>query len=150
MQYLLDSDAVTALTNPTSQDGVHIQKYFASLGRKSVISLCILTIYEFEFSVASCSDEDKKSRIQQSLDSLKKSFSIVGLGFEDAKVYGKLKAGFREKTGINQNALKRHNLDIALASVAIANNCVIVSRDAIYKNHLQKIDSRLLCDNWKE
>jgi predicted nucleic acid-binding protein len=144
MQYLIDSDAVSALTRSDSS----IQKYFSSLGENAVISLCILTIYEFEFSISACADLGTKSRIEQSLKSLKTHFSIVGLGFEDAKIYGNLKAKFREKTGIDQKTLKKHNLDIALASVAIANNCVVVSRDKIFKNHLQKIDSRLQCENW--
>jgi predicted nucleic acid-binding protein len=144
MQYLIDSDAVSALTRG---DG-DIQKYFSSLGENAVISLCILTVYEFEFSISACADLGTKSRIEQSLKSLKTHFSIVGLGFEDAKIYGNLKAKFREKTGIDQKTLKRHNLDIALASVAIANNCVVVSRDEIFKNHLQKMDNRLRCESW--
>ena len=144
MQYLIDSDAVSALTSGEAT----IQKYFSSLGEGAVISLCILTIYEFEFSISACTDLGTKSRIEKSLQSLKSHFSIVGLGFEDAKIYGNLKAKLRDKTGIDQKTLKRHNLDIALASVSIANDCIVVSRDKIFKNHLQKIDNRLRCESW--
>ena len=148
MQYLLDSDAISILTNPDSEDREAIHSFFFSLGEKAILSLCILTVYEFEFSIASCSNTQKKERIKRSLEELKSRFSLIGLGFDDAEIYGTLKAGFRKKTGINQKSLKRHNLDIALASVAIANNCIIVSKDKIYKDHLQKIDNRLQCASW--
>lgn len=148
MKYLLDSDALSILTNPNSESRKDIDKYFYSLGEKSTLYLCYFTVYEFEFSIASCPNRETKERINKSLDEIKDYFSFINLGFEDAKVYGKLKAGFRKRTGINQKSLKRHNLDIALASVAIANNCIIVSKDKIYIEHLQKIDSRLQCESW--
>lgn len=148
MKYILDSDAISTLINPESTDKEAIHQLFLSLGEKAVLSLSILTIYEFEFSIASCADSGKKERIQRVLSELKAQFSIVSLGFDDATVYGNLKARFREKTGMNQNSLKRHNLDIALASVAIANDCIIISKDKIYKEHLQSIDSRLQCLSW--
>lgn len=148
MKYILDSDAISTLTNPESPDKETIHQLFLSLGERSVISLSILTIYEFEFSIASCTDSKKRERIQQVLTELKKQFSIINLGFEDATIYGNLKARLREKTGMNQNALKRHNLDIALASIAIANDCIIISKDKIYKEHLQAIDNRLQSLSW--
>jgi len=148
MKYLLDSDALSILTNPNSESRANMEKYLFSLGEKTVIYLCYLTVYEFEFSISSCSNLDTKERINKSLTEIKDYFSFINLGFEDAKIYGELKAGFRKKTGINQKSLKRHNLDIALASIAIANNCIIVSKDKIYKDHLQKIDNRLQCESW--
>ncbi len=60
MQYLLDSDAVSALTSPQNKEDSAIHEYFSSLGQNTVISLCILTIYEFEYSIASCQDEGDK------------------------------------------------------------------------------------------
>jgi len=148
MNYILDSDAISILTNPDSEDGELIRQLFLSLGEKAILSISILTVYEFEFGIASCSDGDKKARIQRVLTELKTQFSLVNLGFEDATIYVNLKAKLREKTGMNQNSLKRHNLDIALASVAIANSHIIISKDKIYKEHLQIIDTRLQCLSW--
>lgn len=148
MKLILDSDFISALSNPDSKDHQTAISVINNGPEDTEIYVSILTIYEIQFGRFADVDEERKARIVKTLYWIKESFFILNLGFEDSEIYGQLKYDFREKTGMKQDALKRHNIDIALASVSIANDCTIISRDKIYPNHLQKIDSRLQCEQW--
>lgn len=148
MRYIFDSDAITALLRPTIQDNARIYDFIAGLDDPEFF-LSILTIYEFEYNIA-CAPDDQKEQIRLSLEVVYSQFEVLNLGRNDAQVYGRLKEGFRQKTGINKNALKRHSIDITLAGVAIANNCILISNDKIYSHHLQAIEPRLQTVQWKK
>ena len=144
---LLDSDVITALGG---MEGEYYDKAVHCLTRFPEPQLCIamLTFYELEYSIAAASNQDIQNKIRQSIDSLKANLTVLNLGFEDAQIYGQLKQGFKQRTGINQKALKRHNIDIALASIAIANDCILVGQDGIYSDHLVHLDDRFQHQDW--
>lgn len=146
MNYLLDSDAISALIKPAKPAYFDILS-FLSQASNPALKLSILTIYEFEFNIARRPEEEKaglRSLLNQTFD----AFEEIPLGRKDAQIYGELKSGFLKQTGISTNALKRHNMDIALASVAIANDFILVSRDKIYATHLQSINPSLQQITW--
>lgn len=148
MKYIFDSDAITAFIKADEEDENDIFLNFMETFENPEFYISILTIYEYEFGISALKgdDKEKESRI---LDDILDLFEIIPLTRKDAKIYGELKQGFKKKTGINKNALKRHNIDIALASVAIANDYILVAQDSIYSDHLQVINPKLQHLNWR-
>lgn len=148
MKILIDSDVISAFGNPESEEYQKIIAYFSSFPEAPEICLSMLTVYEMEYSLSAFTDEEEKEKTARIFQQFKDSLTIINLSFASAEVYGKLRFDFKKKTGINSKALKRHNIDIALASLAIANRCTLLSRDGIYKDHLQHIEPRLKYQNW--
>lgn len=148
MKIIIDSDFISGLSNPDSVNYYQAISFINSLPEDTEICVSILTIYEVQFGRFLDTDTERKERVLKTLETMKSSFSIVNLSFDDSEIYGMLKSQFKTKTGMNQDTLKRHNIDIALASVAIVNNCVIVSRDKIYTDHLQFLNPKLQYKVW--
>lgn len=148
MNFLIDSDVVSALSNPKSLECREAISFLHSFSHPPVLHLSMITVLEVEFNIASFKDKDNKKVMRNVLEDLKSDFNILNLDFNQARIYGELKQGMRNRTGINKNALKRHNIDIALASVAIANDCTLISRDKIYSEHLQVINPDLKHQIW--
>lgn len=148
MKIILDSDFISGLSNPSSDNYKQAIAFINTLPEDTEICVSILTIYEVQFGKFLDSNIERKERVEKTLQKIRDSFTILNLSFEDSEIYGLLKCRFKEKTGMNQDALKRHNIDISLASVAIANDCIVVSRDKIYTKHLQELNNRLQCKKW--
>lgn len=149
MKYLLDSDALTALGDPQNEDYKTITSFLSDLGEDAAFYISMLTVYEMEYGIAAFTTEEGKQKTRIAVESFKRNLPTINLSFEDAQIYGELKQGYKEKTGINKNALKRHNIDIALASISIANNCTLIGTDSIYSDHLQKIKTDFKFKNWR-
>ena len=147
MIYLLDSDAVAALITPERESHKNFMEHASKLHDGDSFCLSILTIYEFEYSIYSYTDERKQAEAQQSLAALKNSLNIIKLGVGDATAYGKLKAGYKKHTGIQRKAIRKHNMDIAIASLAITHNFTLISGDSIFST-LQKVEPHLKYENW--
>jgi predicted nucleic acid-binding protein len=150
MNILIDSDVVSAFTGSDEVKYQTIQTYFSRFKEPPTIFLSMLTIYEMEYSLAAFIEEkqEEKRQVQKNFELFKETLPNLNLSFESARIYGQLKHQFRQKTGIPKKALKRHNIDIALASIAIAHDCLLVSQDGIYADHLQPLDARLKYQNW--
>lgn len=148
MKIILDSDFISGLSNPESDNYKQAVAFINSLPEKTEICVSILTIYEVQFGKFLDTNIERKERVEKTLHWINESFSILNLSFEDSEIYGELKCLFKRKTGMNQDALKRHNIDLALASVAIANDCIVISKDKIYSNHLQGLSENLQHKKW--
>ena len=148
MKLLIDSDVVSALSSPEFPEYQLIQQFFNQY-HTAKIHLSILTVFEVEFNIASFKSDKHRQQQRDNLNVFKNAFGHVDLCFDSATQYGQLKHTFRTRTGTSKSALKRHNIDIALASVAIANDMTLVSEDKIYQEHLQPLDSRLKHLYWK-
>lgn len=148
MKILIDSDVISSLGKPSSIEYQQVTSFLSSFTDDTEVCLSMLTIYEMEYSLAAFTDTEQKEKAFIIFNRLKESLTIINLSFESAKIYGEIKQNFKRRTGIKRAALKRHNIDIALASVAIANDCLLISQDSIYQEHLQAIDPRLQYKNW--
>lgn len=51
---------------------------------------------------------------------------------EEIDIFGKIKAKYKEETGINTKALKKNDLDFLIASTAISQGSILVSNDGIF------------------
>ena len=150
MKYLLDLDTLSALSEIDSSFHKKALSKVHGLSKNDTIFLSVLTIYELNYSLSNAGDEQQKKQIENTISRCKKHFDILPLTVSGADIYGELKAGFKRKTGINKKAIKRHNIDMMIASTALDYQCVLVARDHIYKDHLVSIIPQLTVEDWTE
>ena len=82
-------------------------------------------------SVKDDSDRDKKL-FESGIEFIKEYLEIFPLSVEEIDIFGKLKAKYKQETGINTKALKKNDLDFLIASTAISQGAVLVSNDGIF------------------
>jgi len=62
------------------------------------------------------------------------------------EIFGQIRSEFQKKTGISDSALKKHTIDMILASEAICHGMIFVYNDKIYEK-LAEI-SELKIEKW--
>ncbi len=150
MKYLLDSDAIAAVFDPKSPFFDQARIYLKKLSKQDEICVSILSIYELEFSFSNAKTEDTKEKITHLINDLTELLEVLPLTLNGSSFYGRLKSGFQKSTGINRKAIRRHNIDIMIASVALDHNCTLVAKDSIYKDHLVFVMPQLMVEDWTE
>ena len=93
----------------------------------------VLTLYELEYSFANCSDPTTQTAIRQTIKFLHEDLDgLLTIQEQGAPLYGNLKAQLKQTAKLSRKVLQRHNIDLMLASTAIAESCVLVSGDQIH------------------
>jgi len=54
-----------------------------------------------------------------------KYLSIIPLDIKEVSIFGSIKSKYLKSTGIDKNIIKKHNLDLLLASTAISENATL-------------------------
>lgn len=85
----------------------------------------------FEKTKKDNSDRDKKL-FESGIEFIKEYLEIFPLSVEEIDIFGKLKAKYKQETGINTKALKKNDLDFLIASTAISQEAILVSNDGIF------------------
>lgn len=80
-------------------------------------------------------------------DSLLSPIDVVGAPLNGASVFADLKIALATSRGAKIRVLAKHNIDIALAATAIAEDLTLVSNDSIFGD-LAQIDPRLTVEDW--
>lgn len=150
MKYLLDSDAISAVFDPKSPFFDQVRIHLESLSTQDEICISILSIYELEFSFSNAKTEDIRDKIADLIRDLTELLEVVPLTLKGSVFYGKLKSGFQKSTGINRKAIRRHNIDMMIASVALDQGCTLVAKDNIYRDHLVSVIPELTVEDWTE
>lgn len=121
--YLLDTCVITEFVRPKPNPGV--MRWVASIGSNAMF-ISSITIGELQKGVTKLGRTERAKRLQEWLDGdVRKWFAGRILSFDEksASVWGKLTAQC-ERTGI-----PRPPLDSQIASIAIANEFVLVTRN---------------------
>ncbi|MBF0243616.1 MAG: type II toxin-antitoxin system VapC family toxin, partial [Desulfamplus sp.] len=105
-----------------------------SLQNDDLVCISILSLFEFEYSFANTTEPVKKSQIRNTIDNIQYNsfFNILSLNTEIARIYGEVKSLLKNREQISRNNIKKHNIDIMLASTALQEECIIISGDNIY------------------
>lgn len=143
---MFDSNVVSDIYNVSSINHITVIKKLLSLKENDDICISILTLYEFEYAFAN-SPEQKKAEIQMTIQQIQKDFIILPLTLAEAKIFGNLKGSFKELRKVNQENLKKHSLDLMIASSALGQNITLVSADKIYKD-ISLLNPELKLENW--
>ena len=145
-RYILDTNIVSDLQTDT-EVGSKILEKLKNLDADDEVLVSIIVLYELVYGLNNISDEKQKEAVEQGISFIKKYLSIIPLDMKEIDIFANLKTKYKKATGINKNAIKRHNLDLLIASTAIAMDAIIVSDDGIFEK-LMEIEPSLKYENW--
>ncbi len=128
-KYLLDTNAVSSLTQEHSNDYEKISAKVASLEGELYIS--ILSIYEMEYGAFHADNPDIAHQARLAIQLIKDEdeITILPLTEAGAEIFGEIKEQYRQEKGIGKKALQKHNVDLMLAATAIEVEATYVSHD---------------------
>jgi len=136
--YLLDTNIISYLTDSKSPYRNAVKEKLFSLSENDRVAVSIVTLYELAYGLATFEESktDKNNRDEKLFESgiefIKEYLDIFPLSVEEIDIFGKIKAKYKEQTGINTKALKKNDLDFLIASTAISQGAVLVSNDGIF------------------
>ncbi len=150
MKYLLDSDIITFLYDNERKDyhdAVH--RKISQLNDGDELCVSVLALHELEYSFCNAPD-DKKERIRQMITSILTDFdAILPINTETAPIFGKLKADLKRMKNLTRKEMRKHNIDLMLASTAIHFSSILVGVDAIYRD-IARLHEQFRIENWLE
>ncbi|MBN2824124.1 MAG: PIN domain-containing protein [Campylobacterales bacterium] len=145
--YLLDTNIISYLDDNQSPYYKNVYNQFKKLKGHDNLSLSILSIFEYQSSIASIEDIKLKNALIERKKLYTDFFNILPLSLEVGEMFASLLIKYKKNTGIPTQALKKHNFDFIIASTAIVNQHTLVSNDNIFLN-IQKLNSSLQLENW--
>jgi predicted nucleic acid-binding protein len=148
-RYILDSDFLTALEDSDSPEYKKISEKLSSLPDEDKVCVSIISMYEYYYGISNATDESLSQQLLRAKDTLLEFFTILPLTLKGGELYGKIKAEYKKRTGTTRGDMRRHNVDIILASTALEKNAVIVSQDKIFLK-IQEFKPELQIENWAE
>ena len=89
--------------------------------------------YEATYGLKHSKDEEQQEEIRQNIAYIRKYFEIIPLDLREMELFADLKVLYKKKTGINKKAMKKNDLDILIASTAMAENATLISDDSIFE-----------------
>jgi predicted nucleic acid-binding protein len=152
-KYLLDTDIVSYLADPSTcfHDPVFLK--LRSLSDEDKIFIPILTLYELEYGI-SCGTPDLVAMLSNTEKILFNSLPVVPLSRKGAKVFGEIKYSYRKKVEANfkskkelEKHLQQKNVDFIIASSAIETGSVLVSNDSLFLQ-VKETHSDFMTENW--
>ena len=136
--YLLDTNIISYLTDSKSPHRNSVKEKLFSLSEEDKVAVSIVTLYELAYGLATFEktkkDDDNRDEklFESGIEFIKEYLDIFPLSVEEIDIFGKIKAKYKQETGINTKALKKNDLDFLIASTAISQGAILVSNDAIF------------------
>jgi predicted nucleic acid-binding protein len=146
MNYLIDSNVISELYDTSATNHANISRKLNNLSNNDRVFVSIITLYELEYAYCNAPIE-KSEIIRNDIIHVRKNFDIAALSLLSSEIFGRLKKQYKDEFMINKENIKKHNIDIMLASQAIDRQCILVSGDKIYQT-LKKMDNRLNNEDW--
>ena len=146
MKYLFDTNIISDLYDTSTKQHLTIIERLNTLSDLDSLAISIVTLYELEYACANAPD-DKKVIIRNDINHLKANFEVAPLSIVSAEMFGVLKKQFIDSRMISKENIKKHNIDIMLASCAICDNYTMVSADKIFPV-LKQFYNGLYIEDW--
>ena len=119
-----------------------------ALTHKDTISVSIITLYELSYGLHSYkSTKESIELFQQGIHFIEQYLEVLPLDIKEVDIFGKLKAKYKDTTGIQNKANKKNDLDFLIVATAINHNAILISNDIIF-NKLFEIEPRIKYENW--
>jgi len=145
-RYILDTNIISYLQTDSSQS-LKIKKRLQNLQESDEVAVSIIVLYELVYGLNSVLSISEQNATRESINLIQDYLSIIPLDMKEVEIFSKLKRDYKNHTGINKNAIKRHNLDLLIASTAIALDAILISNDKIFET-LSEIEPNLKYQNW--
>ena len=146
-KYILDTNIASLLGSEETQENRKIYEKFYQLDDEDVVMVSIVTLYEATYGLKHSEDEEQQEEIRQNIAYIRKYFEIIPLDLREMEFFADLKVLYKKKTGINKKAMKKNDLDILIASTAMAENATLISDDSIFEK-LSEIEPKFKWENW--
>ncbi|MBT4937418.1 hypothetical protein HON22_05890 [Candidatus Peregrinibacteria bacterium] len=148
MNYLFDSDTLSFYYDASRNPEHELVKNRALLlTSQDTLQTSELVMCEFEYSFSNVQGE-KKEILKNTIQRIRDDFEIyTKITHEISHNFGEIKVLLKEKYKTSRKNMKMHNIDILLASTAIANNCVLVGSDVNYKK-IAKVVPEFNYEDW--
>jgi predicted nucleic acid-binding protein len=145
-KYILDTN-IASLLGSQKEGSKKILEKFYDLNDDDSVMVSIVTLYEAQYGLENSKDEEQQEEIRANIRYIEKFFEIVPLDMKEMKHFAQLKVLYKKHTGINKKAMKKNDLDILIASTAMAKGAILVSDDGIFEK-LAEIEPRFCFENW--
>jgi predicted nucleic acid-binding protein len=146
MKYVLDTNIVSYSINRRSHFHKNVISRLSGLSENDTVCISVLTLYESEYGALSVTEEHRE-RVEKAREIMLRLFDVIPIPNHGAEVFGRIKMAYRQKTGVPQKLLDQHNIDLILASSAIAEDATLVSNDKIF-HAIKDIEPSLKLENW--
>ena len=133
MQYLLDTDAISAFFDVEHEKHDEINGFVDGCGNDDRLFMSVLSVYELEYSLDNCEDDEIREKIKTTIRQSQEDFDVLLLTIEGAGKFGEVKGGLKRTVGKSRENIKKDSVDCMIASSAILEDCIMVSFDEIYK-----------------
>lgn len=140
--YLLDTNTISYLADRVSTFHEPTMRRLGDLPEESEVAISILTLYELTYGFFYDPAHSQLLAIVK-----EERVRIVPLTEAGSEIFAALKHAYRKRTGARERTIGRHNIDLILASSAVAEGAVLVSNDAIF-TALSELEPRLVVENW--
>ena len=133
--YLLDTNIISYLTDSKSPYRESVKDKLFSLSEEDRVAVSIVTLYELAYGLVTFEKNQNSKDIklfERGIEFIKEYLEIFPLSVEEIDIFGKIKAKYKQETGINTKALKKNDLDFLIASTAISQGAVLISNDGIF------------------
>lgn len=145
-KHLLDTNVASLLGSGDDEYRTFFDRFYR-LADDDIVMVSVITLYEINYGLKNSQNKKQQEEIRKNLELIQKYFEIVPLDIREMEIYADLKVLYKYHTGINKTSMKKNDLDILIASSAIATGATLVSRDAIFAT-LSEIEPKLKWENW--
>jgi len=145
-KYVFDTN-VTSIIGRDEQVAYNLLDRLSNLADEDTMFVSVLTLYESSYGLKNATCDLHKQEIEKNIAFVQKYFEIIPLDLKEMDIYAELKVAYKNHTGITKNSAKKNDIDILIASSAIAKNATLISNDRIFET-LSEIEPRLQYENW--
>jgi predicted nucleic acid-binding protein len=146
-KYLIDTNIVSLLGGKATEESRKIYNKFYQLKDDDVIMVSIVTLYEMMYGLKHSQSSRQQDEIRQNIEFVQKYFEIIPLDLKEMELFADMKVLYKKTTGIGQKAMKKNDLDMLIASTAMAENAILISNDRIFAT-LMEIEPKFSWENW--
>ena len=146
-KYILDMNIASLLGSEENEENKLIFDKFYNLEDDDIVMVSVITLYEAYYGLKNSEDEKQQEEIRKNIEFVQRFFEIVPLDLKEMELYADLKVLYKKSTGINRKAMKKNDLDILIASTAMAENATLISYDGIFEK-LSEIEPKFKWENW--
>ncbi len=149
MEFLFDTDIVSYAGDDQSPYYTPVIQNLKKLSDKDKIYLSDLSVYEYKAGLYLLAENERK-RILKGFNRIMQYITTLPLNPEKGgRIFGEIRSEYQNRTGINNKALKKHAVDMILASEAICNDMILVYNDNIYQK-IAEMRSDFKIEKWTD
>ena len=146
--YLLDTNIISYLTDPNSPHRETVKNHLSLLSQEDLVSVSIVTLYELSYGLHSYKNTQKDIEIfETGINFIEDYLNVIPLDIEEVNIFGKLKANYKNLTGITNKANKKNDLDFLIVATAVNHNATLISNDDIFTK-LVELEPLVKYENW--